>query len=175
MNLPNLLSISRIILLAPIIIFFESSYYLLSFITYIIASSTDFLDGYLARRNNQTSDLGALLDLLADKLFISILMIWMTFSFDSEAILISSILIISRELSISYLRLFIISKSKKIEEVKSDLLGKYKTAIQMIGIGLILITPITPNLIMDLSLILIISSVLISWFSLLKYLNKWIV
>ncbi len=175
MNLPNFLSISRIFLLLPIIIFFESGFFLLSLMTYITASFTDFLDGYLARKNNKTSDLGALLDLLADKLFISILMIWMTFNFDSKLILISTILIVSREISVSYLRLLIISKSKKINEVKSDLLGKYKTAIQMIGIGLILITPITPDLIMDLSLALIILSAFISWYSLIKYLNKWIV
>ena len=83
------------------------------FITFVVASITDYLDGYFARKNNQTSDLGALLDLLADKLFVSILLIWMTFEFEIKMILISSILIISREISISYLRLFIVSLSKK--------------------------------------------------------------
>ena len=47
-------------------------------LTFIIASITDYLDGYFARKNNQTSDLGALLDLLADKIFVSVLLIWMT-------------------------------------------------------------------------------------------------
>ena len=44
------------------------------------------MDGYLARQNNQTSDFGALLDLLSDKLFVSILLIWMTFNFESKII-----------------------------------------------------------------------------------------
>ena len=173
MNLPNILSISRIFLLFPVIFLFEYEFYFVSLGVFIVASITDYLDGYFARRSNQTSNIGALLDLLADKLFISILLIWMTFNFESILILISSILIVSREISISYVRLLIVSKSKNLSEVKSDLLGKYKTAIQMTGLGIVLITPITPIFIFDFSLALLIFSALISWYSLIKYLNKW--
>ena len=175
MNLPNILSISRILLLIPIIFFFEIGWYLFSTFVYVIAAITDFLDGYFARKNNQTSDTGALLDLLADKLFVSTLLIWITFNFDNIAILISSIFIISREISISYLRLYLLSISREIKEIKSDKIGKYKTTSQMIGLGLILASPLTPNFIFNLSLILIFFSALISWYSLIKYLNKWIV
>ena len=94
-------------------------------------------------------------------------------NFNDSFILISSILIISREISISYLRLLIVSRSKHLDEVKPDLLGKYKTTIQMTGLGLILITPITPNYILDFSLALLMFSALISWYSLIRYLNKW--
>tara|TARA_A100001234_G_scaffold214314_1_gene217834 strand:+ start:346 stop:873 length:528 start_codon:yes stop_codon:yes gene_type:complete len=174
MNIPNFLSVSRIFLLIPVITLFESGFFLLSLTAYILASITDYLDGYFARQNNQTSDIGALLDLLADKLFVSILLIWMTSNFDNTLILVSAILIVSREISISYLRLLIVSKSKHISEVKSDILGKYKTAIQMTGLGLILITPITPNLFFNASLVLLIFSAIISWYSLIKYLKKWI-
>ena len=173
MNIPNILSISRILFLIPIIFLFEKELFLLSLATYLLASITDYLDGYFARLNNQTSDLGALLDQIADKLFVSILLIWMTFNFESKLILISSILIVSREISISYLRLLIVSRSKHLDEVKPDLLGKYKTTIQMTGLGLILITPITPNYILDFSLALLMFSALISWYSLIRYLNKW--
>jgi len=175
MNLPNILSISRILLLIPIIFFFEIGWYLFSTFVFVIAAITDFLDGYFARKNNQTSDTGALLDLLSDKLFVSILLIWITFNFNNIVILISSIFIISREISISYLRLYLLSISREIKEIKSDKIGKYKTASQMIGLGLILASPLTPNFIFNLSLILIFFSALISWFSLIKYLNKWIV
>ena len=72
MNFPNILSISRILLLVPIIVFYEYGLYIFSAATFIAASITDFLDGYLARKNNQTSELGALLDLLADKIFVCI-------------------------------------------------------------------------------------------------------
>ena len=95
MNFPNILSLSRIILLLPIIFLFENSFYYLCFTTFVAASITDYLDGYLARKNNQTSDFGALLDLLADKLFVCILLIWMTYTFKSNFLLLSSILIIS--------------------------------------------------------------------------------
>tara|TARA_B100002019_G_C21049676_1_gene488608 strand:+ start:172 stop:699 length:528 start_codon:yes stop_codon:yes gene_type:complete len=175
MSLPNLLSISRILFLIPIIFLFEYGLYLFSLIIFIFASISDFLDGYLARKNNQTSDLGALLDLLADKIFVSTLLIWMTFNFSDLIILISSILIISREISISYLRLFIVSKSKDIKEVKSDLLGKYKTSFQMIGLGFILISPEIFYSVFLFGLVLLFLSAIISWYSFIKYLNKWIV
>jgi len=175
MNLPNFLSILRIFLLAPIIIFFEFDFHILSVITFIFASISDFLDGYFARKNSQTSKIGALLDLLADKIFVSVLLIWMTFNFDSLVILISSILIISREISISYLRLFTVLNSKSISDVKSDLYGKFKTTLQMIGLGFILVTPITPNFVFNISLSLILFSALLSWYSFTSYLNKWIV
>ena len=175
MNLPNILSISRILLLIPIIFFFELGWYLFSTFVFVIAAITDFLDGYFARKNNQASDTGAFLDLLADKLFVSILLIWITYNFNNIAILTSSILIISREISISYLRLYLLSMSREIKEIKSDKIGKYKTGSQMIGLGFILVSPLTPDFIFNLSLILIFFSALISWYSLIKYLNKWIV
>jgi phosphatidylglycerophosphate synthase len=97
----------------------------------------------------------------------------MTFTFRDSFILISSILIISREISISYLRLFIISKSKDIKEVSADFLGKFKTAFQMVGLGFILISPLTPDLIFNIGLFLLLSSAAISWYSFIRYLNKW--
>tara|TARA_B100000575_G_scaffold104151_1_gene83030 strand:+ start:142 stop:669 length:528 start_codon:yes stop_codon:yes gene_type:complete len=175
MNLPNILSVSRIFLLIPIIIFFVNDLFILSALTFAIASITDYLDGYLARKKNLISDLGAFLDLLADKIFVSVILIWMTYNFDSFVILISSILIVSREISISYLRLFIITKSKNTAEVKSDLLGKYKTTFQMIALGLILISPITSDLVFIFSLTLLFFSAVVSWYSFMRYLKKWIV
>ncbi len=175
MNLPNILSISRVLLLVPIIFLFEYSFYLASLIIFIIASLTDYLDGYFARKNNLSSNTGALLDLLADKIFVATLLVWITYNFENIFILISSILIISREISISYLRLFIVSNTKKADDVRSDFSGKLKTAVQMIGLGFFLITPLTSNLIYNLSITLILLSALISWYSFFKYLNKWIV
>ena len=175
MNIPNILSVSRIFLLIPIITFFVNDFFILSLLTFVIASITDYLDGYFARKKNLISDLGAFLDLLADKIFVSVILIWMTFNFDNPIILISSILIVSREISISYLRLFIISKSKNIAEVKSDFLGKYKTTLQMIALGFILISPLTSDLVFNFSLILLFLSAVISWYSFVRYLKKWIV
>ena len=126
MNFPNILSVSRIFLSIPIIILFENESYLLSIIFFIIASVTDYLDGFLARKQNLVTKTGALLDLLADKIFVSVILIWMTFTFESVFILVASILIISREIAVSYLRLFIISNNKETREVQPDLFGKLK-------------------------------------------------
>ena len=115
------------------------------------------------------------LDLLADKVFVSTLFIWMTFNFDNFVILISTILIVSREISISYLRLFMISRSKNMSEIKSDLLGKYKTTFQMIGLGFLLLSPLSSSILFSLSLGLVFFSALMSWYSFIRYLNKWIV
>ncbi len=175
MNLPNTLSISRIFLLFPIIFLFEYEFYLVSLGIYIVASITDYLDGYFARISNQTSNVGTLLDLLADKVFVSTLLIWMTFNFESLLILISTILIVSREISISYLRLFIVSESKYTEEIKSDLIGKYKTTFQMLGLGFLLFSPLSNSAFFNFSLGLIFFSALMSWYSLARYLKKWIV
>ena len=175
MNLPNILSISRIFLFVLIILLFENGFFLFSLFTFIIAALTDYFDGYFARKNNQTSKVGSLLDLIADKIFVSSLLIWMTFYFDNLIILISSILIISREISISNLRLFIITESQQLTEVKSDFLGKFKTTFQMASIGFILASPYTSDTFFKLSLGLIFLSSLISWVSFLSYLKKWTV
>tara|TARA_X000000368_G_scaffold128150_1_gene100731 strand:- start:211 stop:648 length:438 start_codon:yes stop_codon:yes gene_type:complete len=142
---------------------------------FIVASITDYLDGYFARKSNQASNVGALLDLLADKVFVSTLLIWMTFNFESLLILISTILIVSREISISYLRLFIVSESKSMEEIKSDLIGKYKTTFQMLGLGFLLISPLSSSTFFNVSLSLIFFSAFMSWYSLARYLKQWIV
>ena len=175
MNLPNILSISRIFLVFPIIYLFEYELYFVSLGVFIVASITDYLDGYFARKSNQTSNVGALLDLLADKVFFSILLIWMTFNFESLLILISTILIVSREISISYLRLFIVSQSKNMDEIKSDLIGKYKTTFQMLGLGFLLISPLSSSTFFNVSLGLIFFSAFMSWYSLARYLKQWIV
>ena len=83
MNLPNFLSISRIFLLIPIIFLFEYGFYFFSLIIFVVASLTDYFDGYFARKMNLSTNLGALLDLVSDKLFVSILLIWATYSFES--------------------------------------------------------------------------------------------
>lgn len=138
-----------------------------------MAAITDYLDGYIARKKNQNSDQGALLDLLSDKIFVSILLIWMTFFFDSLLVLFSTLLIVSREITVSYLRLYLVSKSFSIEDVKADVLGKLKTSFQMIGLALILISPYFSDLVFYISATFLMLSAIFSWASLLNYLKKW--
>jgi phosphatidylglycerophosphate synthase len=69
--------------------------------------------------------------------------------------------------------MFFIYHSKEVSDIQSDFVGKLKTTFQMIGIGFILITPLTPSFIFDFSLALIFFSALISWYSFAKYSNNW--
>ena len=72
MNLPNVITMSRIPMLFCIGLFFYASFPFsktLAFILYVIAGITDWLDGYIARKYDQISDLGKLMDALNDKIF----------------------------------------------------------------------------------------------------------
>lgn len=69
-HIPNILCFLRILMVGVFVYFFTQGQYILCMITYVIAFLTDILDGYLARRNQWISDLGKLLDPLADKLML---------------------------------------------------------------------------------------------------------
>ncbi len=80
MNISNSLSISRIVLTIPVAIFLILHNYNIAVIIGIIAGITDFLDGFLARRLNQVSELGKILDPVADKVFIGIIAIVLVYT-----------------------------------------------------------------------------------------------
>ena len=77
--IPNLLSVFRMTAFLPVIILFSFEYYITSFFLFTAAAWSDFLDGFLARRYNITSNLGSLLDLLADKVLVSSILIFLVF------------------------------------------------------------------------------------------------
>tara|TARA_B100001123_G_scaffold290852_1_gene324247 strand:+ start:1347 stop:1886 length:540 start_codon:yes stop_codon:yes gene_type:complete len=141
MTFASYITISRIVLILPIIIFssFQNSLFnYLAFFLFLLAGLTDYLDGYIARKTNSVTELGALLDLLADKLLVSITLLWLLFADNSPLLFIPTLIIISRELIISSLRQFVIEKRKKIE---ISLLAKSKTTVHFISIALIIISP----------------------------------
>ena len=175
MSLPNSLSISRIFLVIPIIVLFNYEFFTASFIIFIFAALTDFFDGYLARLYKLESNLGSLLDLIADKIFVSSILIWATFSFNNSILLWLTILIISRELSISCLRVYALQIGNTLNEVSADGGGKIKTTFQMIGIGFLFISPLNFNFFFTISLLFISLSALLSWKSFFNYYKKWIV
>ncbi len=137
MNLPNRLTILRIILTFIFIIFISLkglSPKIIAFIIFIIASLTDYYDGYLARRNNQVTDFGKLMDPIADKILI--LSAFLAFV---QMQLISAwmvVVIVSREALITGLRIFALSRGKVLE---AEAAGKHKTVSQMVAIFLIFI------------------------------------
>jgi CDP-diacylglycerol--glycerol-3-phosphate 3-phosphatidyltransferase len=136
-HLPNILSISRLI--ATIVIFVlvlvnQSWAFLLATLLFVLASITDFLDGYLARRLKVVSSLGVFLDLTADKVFISAILIalvqiglvpaWVVF------------IIVAREFLVTGLRSMAAARGRVIP---AGAWGKQKTFITMLAIGALLL------------------------------------
>ena len=166
--IPNLLSIFRMIAFLPVIILFSSEYYLSSFFLFTAAAWSDFLDGFLARKYNLTSNLGSLLDLLADKVLVSSVLIFFVFYTSDFYLYILSSLIVLREISISILRLFLISKGLEISNITPDSYGKLKTFFQMFSLSLLIIFPMFGDSFFKTILIFLFIS---AFFSLLSFLN----
>ena len=145
LNLPNALAFLRI-LLAPIMFwvilnpdyFVQNGYhvswnYYFAALIFVLASVTDFFDGYIAREWNQMTMLGAIIDPLADKMltiaaFLGLMMV-------GEANAWAIYIIIIRELFITGIRTVAVSEGL---DIKASWAGKVKTVVQMIAIGFLL-------------------------------------
>tara|TARA_B100000886_G_scaffold301889_1_gene231642 strand:- start:83 stop:619 length:537 start_codon:yes stop_codon:yes gene_type:complete len=171
--IPNLLSAFRMVAFLPVIILFSYEYYLTSFLLFTAAAWSDFLDGFLARRYKITSNLGSLLDLLADKVLVSSILIFLVFYTGNIYLLILSTIIILREISISSLRLFLVSNGVEISKITPDKFGKLKTFLQMFSLSLLLIHPLLGNIFFVSALILLLLSTFLSILSFLNYLKVW--
>ncbi|RBP50771.1 CDP-diacylglycerol--glycerol-3-phosphate 3-phosphatidyltransferase [Arenicella xantha] len=147
LNIPNCLTLFRIIAIPLIaIIYFSDIKYgnWYSTIVFTLAGISDALDGYLARRWNQTSKLGAFLDPVADKLLVSTMLLLVISDVNlhsrlwSEMLfIVTVIVIISREITVSALREWMAELGKRANVAVSTV-GKYKTGIQMGAIGCLL-------------------------------------
>ena len=165
----------RIVLIIPIIILTYAQTTLFNFLAlflFIIAGLTDYFDGFIARKINEETSLGALLDLLADKLLVCLISIWLIFLNPYLSYIIPALIIITRELVISALRQFLIEK-KKLKGLKVSYIAKSKTTLQIICISLIIISPEFGNLFALFSFSLLWVTSLLSIFSLYDYLSKW--
>ncbi len=164
--IPNLISLSRIFLIFPIIFCIMINNIHLAFLLFLIASFTDFLDGSIARYLRQESVLGANLDLLADKIFVSSLLIFISFHFDNLIFLLMTILIITREISIGAIRQYLLETNKE-NKAKVNSLGKFKTFFQIFSIGVAMIFLDTEF--SSIVEVVVIIAAALSWLSLLNY------
>ena len=171
--IPNFLSFLRILLVLPIIYSLQSELYLLAAFLFFLSSMTDFMDGYLARRYELESELGAFLDLIADKVLVISILIWLVFVFSNQALTIISILIVLREIIITSFRYYLILNNADIELTKANKYGKLKTAFQFFSIFLLILSPIYSDFYLTFSLMLLLVSTLISYFSLTIYFLNW--
>ena len=134
----NLITLSRILcaILIYLILYLENNYSIALFL-FLIASFSDFLDGYLARKTNSVSVLGEILDPIADKLLIVFVLIGLSINLDSFLIGLISAVIISREIWVAALR-DINARNNQPDKTKVTFLAKIKTTIQMFAILLYL-------------------------------------
>jgi len=130
----NAITLSRILcaFLIYLILYLENNYSIALFL-FLIASFSDFLDGYLARKTNSVSVLGEILDPIADKLLIVFVLIGLSVNLDSFLIGFISSVIISREIWVAALR-DINSRNNQSDKTRVTFLAKTKTAIQMLSI-----------------------------------------
>lgn len=140
LTIPNLLTFLRILLIP----FFVGSYYLpfdwssqLSALLFTLAAVTDWLDGYLARRWQQTSPLGAFLDPVADKLMVASALVILVQAHPSLFMVIPALVIIGREITISALREWMAELGARAQ-VAVSVIGKFKTAAQMAALILLI-------------------------------------
>jgi len=142
-NVPNLLTWLRIIMIPVVIgVFYLPATWLTSWernliatVVFAAAAITDWLDGYLARRLNQTSAFGAFLDPVADKLMIAAALIVLVELLRLNGII--AVVIIGREIAISAMREWM-AKIGKSRSVAVNFLGKVKTISQMISVPMLL-------------------------------------
>lgn len=139
-SLPNVLTLMRIILIPIFIIAFYLPFHwahgLAAFI-FALASLTDLLDGYLARRLKQISPFGAFLDPVADKLLVASSLLLLVGAKEMDYITLPAIVIVGREIVISALREWMAEIGNRAS-VTVSYVGKIKTTLQMFALLLLI-------------------------------------
>ncbi|UYP01038.1 CDP-diacylglycerol--glycerol-3-phosphate 3-phosphatidyltransferase [Oceanotoga sp. DSM 15011] len=164
MNIPNWLSFSRILAVFPLYILtvMGENYFFPALIVFIIASFTDLLDGWIARKYNMVTDLGKFFDQIADKIMINAVLIsLLTIGFVPGWFVA---IIVVRDTFVSGLRMFLANKNIV---VAADKFGKLKTFLQIV-----LIIAIYLNFSILLNNVLIYTTAFVSLFSGFNYLIK---
>ncbi|MGL5440469.1 MAG: CDP-diacylglycerol--glycerol-3-phosphate 3-phosphatidyltransferase [Filifactoraceae bacterium] len=157
MNTPNKLTVARLCLVP---FFFVVAYLekgktalVLSTIIFALASATDFLDGYLARRDNLVTDFGKFMDPLADKVLVAAALVYLVQLGRAEAWIV--VVIISREYAVSIIRAIAANKGTVIAASGG---GKIKTVFQMLAILFLLLNLPFGNVLLYVCLVLTIYS-----------------
>ena len=142
LNLPNVLTIARIALIPvfALIYFFTDELYWVASLFFGAAAFTDWLDGYLARRLNQTTRFGAFLDPVADKLIVVTALVLLIGNHASLLLTIPGVVIIGREIVISALREWMAEMDRR-GVVAVSWIGRAKTTMQMVAIFMLLANP----------------------------------
>lgn len=173
MNIPNQLTILRILLIPVFVLVFYlplswNNYF--ACIVFVIAAVTDVLDGYLARKLNQTSSLGAFLDPVADKLMVAVALVLLVQQNPVIYLALPAAIIIGREITVSALREWMAEIGAR-KKVAVSVLGKIKTIAQMLALGfLIFRVPFYGMPVYEIGLVLLYIAAILTLISMIQYL-----
>ncbi|WNW14206.1 CDP-diacylglycerol--glycerol-3-phosphate 3-phosphatidyltransferase [Pseudomonas sp. DTU_2021_1001937_2_SI_NGA_ILE_001] len=143
MNIPNLITVLRVLLIPIFILLFYMPYhwsYAAASLVFAFAAATDWLDGYLARRLQQSTPFGAFLDPVADKLMVAVALVMLVQTHANLWLTLPAAVIIGREIVISALREWMAEIGARAHVAVSSM-GKWKTAAQMLALVILLANP----------------------------------
>ncbi len=165
MNLPNKLTLIRVILVPVFLFFFLFTgipgHYTIAFVVFVAASLTDFLDGYLARKNNLVTTFGKFLDPLADKMLVTCALLCLMDVKLCPMLVVA--IIILRDTAVNALRLLAASEDGLVIAAAQS--GRVKTAMQMI---------VTCILLFVLGISDFYPAVMGNWFTIASQIACWI-
>lgn len=167
MNIPNALTVFRMGLIPVFVLVFLLPFRwaaIASAAVFVLAAVTDWLDGYLARKLNQSTPFGAFLDPVADKLMVAIALVMMVDQQDSVWFTLPALVVVAREILVSALREWMADIGKR-GSVKVSLVGKVKTTVQMIAITVLLAVEPRSGLLFTLGYLLLYVAVLLTIWS----------
>lgn len=172
MNIPNLLTVLRVLLIPVFILLFYLPFswsYLAASAVFTLAAITDWFDGYLARRLQQSTPFGAFLDPVADKLMVAVALVLLVEEHANLWLTLPAMIIIGREIMVSALREWMAELGAR-SQVAVSKLGKWKTTAQMVALVLLLANPpVTTFWVLLGYLLLLVAAALTLW-SMLQYL-----
>lgn len=131
-NVPNQLTVSRLVLSIVLFVLIALQMYLVSLIVFVIAASTDWLDGYYARKYGQVTALGRILDPFVDKIIICGTFIFLAAVPTSEIAPWMAVVVVGRELLVTALRSYLEGEGADFSAAMS---GKLKMVLQCLAVG----------------------------------------
>ena len=174
MNIPNTLTVVRILLIPVFILVFYLPYnwtHAAATVLFAAGGITDWLDGYLARRLGQTSPFGAFLDPVADKLLVAVALVLLVQADPRVWLAITAAIIIGREIAVSALREFMAEIGQR-SQVKVAMVGKIKTGAQMFAIGMMVYrVPLGPVPVYEIGFVLLMIAAGLTLWSMFVYLR----
>jgi len=168
-NFINFITIARIFLAPIILVFLIFGNYLVCVLLFLLAGLTDYFDGYFARKYNAVSELGEILDPIADKILVVFILIGLSVELDSQLMALLSSLIIAREIGVAALRDYS-ARNNLSDRTKVTFVAKAKTSVQLLTIGLYLLAlTISFNLLIIISDIFLIIATFITLYTGYQY------